>query len=117
MDHTILLVEDDDDLREVMRDALEANGYDVVAARNGQEALDELPEIRHLCLVLLDLVMPRMNGWEFYEKVREREALAEVPIVVHSSSTTRAPQGAARVLRKPISLEVLLSVVQEHCPR
>lgn len=115
MNHTVLLVEDEEDLRELMRDALEMRGYTVVAARDGQEALAELDHIDGLCLVLLDLVMPRMNGWEFYEQLRARPALAATPVIIHSSSPSDAPAGVTRVLQKPIEFERLLSVVQEYC--
>lgn len=115
MNHTVLLVEDEEELRETMRDALELNGYAVVAARDGQAALEELDHIDHVCMVLLDLLMPRMNGWDFLEKMRERPALAEVPVIVHSSAPSRAPKGVTRVLQKPIEFERLLSVVREFC--
>jgi CheY-like chemotaxis protein len=115
MNHTVLLVEDEDELRESMRDLLEDNGYVVIAASDGQEALDALPGIEHLCIVLLDLLMPRMNGWEFFEKMRARPELTAVPVVVHSSAPTRAPAGVALVLKKPLEPERLLSVVREYC--
>jgi CheY-like chemotaxis protein len=115
MNHTVLLVEDEDDLRESMRDLLEGSGYVVVAARDGQEALDALPDIEHLCIVLLDLLMPRMNGWDFFDKMRARPELADVPVVVHSSAPSRAPAGVTRVLRKPTEPERLLEVVREYC--
>jgi CheY-like chemotaxis protein len=115
MKHTVLVVEDGDELRESMRDFLEDNGYFVVAARDGQEALDELVRIEHLRVVLLDLLMPRMNGWEFYEKMRARLEFASVPVVVHSSSPSRAPEGVSVVLKKPVHPEHLLSVVRRYC--
>jgi CheY-like chemotaxis protein len=113
--HTVLLVEDEDDLRESMRDALELNGFTVVTAREGQEALDAVDGIDHLCLVLLDLLMPGMNGWDTFEKLRARPELAAVPVVVHTSAPSRAPAGATRVLKKPLELTKLLSVVREFC--
>jgi CheY-like chemotaxis protein len=115
MSHTVLLVEDEDDLRETMREALELNGYAVVAAQDGQAALDELDRIDHICMVLLDLLMPRMNGWDFLARLRERPALAEVPVIVHSSAPSLAPQGVTRILQKPLELQRLLSVVREFC--
>jgi CheY-like chemotaxis protein len=115
MTHTVLLVEDEEELRDTMREALELNGYVVVAACDGQEALEELDRIEHVCLVLLDLVMPRMNGWDFFAKMRERDALTDVPVIVHSSAPKRAPEGVTRVLAKPLALEKLLGVVREFC--
>ncbi len=115
MRDTVLLVEDEEDLRESIRDALELNGYAVVAARDGQEALDELGRIEHVCVVLLDLLMPRMNGWEFFANLRARAEFVSVPVIVHSSAPSRAPAGVARVLQKPTQLDQLLAVIREFC--
>ncbi len=116
MVHTVLLIEDEEELREVMRDALEDEGYTVVAAREGQEALDAVHGIEHVCLVLLDLLMPGMNGWDFIEAVKTRPDFAHVPVVVHTSAPGRAPSGVATVLQKPLRIERLLAVVREYCP-
>ena len=115
MNHTVLVVEDEADLREMMREALELNGYEVVTAKEGQEALEAIAQIEHLCLVLLDLLMPGMNGWDFFDKMRARPELAGVPVVVHSSVPSRAPAGVTRVLQKPLEFDRLLSVVREFC--
>lgn len=115
MTHTVLLVEDEEELREMMRDALELNGYAVVAAQDGQAALEALTRIERPCMVLLDLLMPGMNGWEFFERFRQQPAYAEVPVVIHSSAPSRAPDGVTRVLQKPLQLDRLLSVVREYC--
>ena len=115
MTHTVLLVEDDDELRESMRDLLEEGGYVVVTARDGQEALDAVARVEHVCVVVLDLLMPRMDGWEFFEKMRARPELTSVPVVVQSSAPSRAPAGVALVLKKPVEPERLLSVVREYC--
>jgi two-component system chemotaxis response regulator CheY len=113
--HTVLIVEDEEDLREMMREALELKGYSVVTAQEGQDALDKIGSIEQLCLVLLDLLMPGMNGWEFFEKLRQRPGLDRVPVIVHSSASNRAPVGVTRVLQKPILFERLISVVGEYC--
>jgi CheY-like chemotaxis protein len=113
--HTVLIVEDEEDLREMMREALELKGYAVVTAADGGDALSKLEGIDHLCLVLLDLLMPGMNGWDFFAKLRERPELSTVPVVVHSSAADRAPLGVTRVLQKPIAFERLISIVREYC--
>lgn len=113
--HTVLLVEDETDLRELMQEALELSGYEVVSAADGLEALDAIGRIDHLCLVLLDLLMPRMNGWDFLEKMRAQPELEAVPVVVHSSAPKNAPPGATRTLQKPVQLDHLLAVVNEYC--
>ncbi len=117
MTHTVLVVEDEKELREMMREALELSGYAVVTAREGQEALDRISRIEHLCLVLLDLLMPGMNGWDFFKSMRARPELAHVPVVVHSSTPSAAPAGVTRVLQKPVELDRLLSVVREFCAK
>ena len=117
MAHTVLVVEDEQELREMMREALELNGYSVATAQEGQEALEAIPKIENLCLVLLDLLMPGMNGWDFFMKLRELPEFASVPVVVHSSAADRAPDGVTRVLKKPVELNRLLSVVGEYCAR
>jgi CheY-like chemotaxis protein len=111
----VLIVEDEEDLREMMREALELNGYRVVTASEGVDALAKLAHIQAPCLILLDLLMPGMNGWDFYENVRKRPELAAVPVIVHSSAPSRAPQGVTRVLQKPLGIDRLLSTVQEYC--
>ncbi len=113
--HTVLIVEDEEDLRELMRESLELKGYHVVTAQEGQEALEKIDGIEQLCLVLLDLLMPGMNGWEFFERMRERPELNQVPVIVHSSASNRAPAGVTRVLQKPILFDRLIAVVGEYC--
>src|ERR1700753_2100429 len=113
MNHTVLVVEDEEELRETMPDALELNGYTVVAAHDGQAALEELDRIEHICMVLLDLLMPRMNGWDFLEKRGQRRGLHRVRVITHSSAPSQAPRGVPRVLQKPMEFERLLSVVRE----
>jgi CheY-like chemotaxis protein len=115
MNHTVLLIEDEEELRDSMREALELKGYTVVAARDGHEALEQLDRLENICVVLLDLIMPRVDGWAFFAKMRERESHAAVPVIVHSSAPKKAPAGVARVLAKPLMFDQLLSTVQEFC--
>lgn len=115
MDHVVLVVEDEPELRELMQMALEGSGYVVLAAADGEEALAAIRSVERLCLVLLDLLMPKMNGWEFVEWMRAAPKYADVPIIVHSSAIKDVPSGATRVLRKPVELDRLLSVVAEFC--
>src|SRR4051812_34533266 len=92
--HTVLIVEDDVDLRETMTEALEMKGYCVVAAEEGGDALRKLDAIGTPCVILMDLLMPGMNGWDLFERIRERPELAAVPVLIHSSASDRAPAGA-----------------------
>ncbi|HLK35929.1 MAG TPA: response regulator [Polyangiaceae bacterium] len=115
MSHTILVVEDERDLREMLCEALELHGYDAVPAVDGQAALEALERIDLPCMVLLDLLMPGMNGWDFIEKMRAHSTYAKVPVIVHSSAPAAAPQGATGVLTKPLDLERLLEIVRGFC--
>jgi CheY-like chemotaxis protein len=114
----ILIVEDDPDLAMVMGDVLAAAGYGIEVARNGQEGLWHLRHHGRPNLVLLDLWMPIMNGWEFRELQLKDPALASIPVVVVSADADleRATSLDAAVhLRKPIRLVDLVSVVRKVC--
>ena len=113
--HTVLIVEDEEDLRELMCDALQMRGYHVVTAAEGSDALRKIADIGRPCVILLDLLMPGMNGWDFFDKVRERPELSSVPVIVHSSASSRAPAGVTRVVQKPLAFEALVSIVAEYC--
>jgi CheY-like chemotaxis protein len=115
MSHTVLVVEDEVDQREMLREALELSGYAVVAAKDGKDALNKVSGIKSLSLVILDLLMPEMNGWDFVEQLRKRSEFATVPIIVHSSAPGLAPATVALVLRKPFPLDRLLATVREEC--
>jgi CheY-like chemotaxis protein len=115
---SILLVEDDPDIQESLKDALEWEGYHVVGASNGREALDRLPGMPRPCLILLDLMMPVMNGWEFAQAVQTDVMLAAIPIVVVSAFTDEAETKKIRtreVVKKPVDLDLLLRVVKRYC--
>jgi CheY-like chemotaxis protein len=114
MSGAILIVEDDSDVREVLREALELSGRSVVEAENGKVALEVLEHGVDVSLVLLDLRMPVMNGWEFLEAKTKMPGLAEVPVVV-ISATDPGPSVASRTvgfLRKPTELDDLLRLVK-----
>lgn len=115
MTHTLLIVEDEEDLREMLQDALERRGFHVVTAANGKEALEALPQIEHVCLVLLDLFMPEMNGWDFFDALKAQKEFEKIPVIITTSAPNRAPVGATRVLQKPLSLDRIVSTVQEFC--
>jgi CheY-like chemotaxis protein len=112
---TIVLVEDDDGIRETMAALLEDEGYKVMQAANGEEGLKALRTTADPCLVLLDLWMPVMNGWQMLAVLRDDGELARVPVVVISAAgDLPPPAGAAAFLRKPIRLETLLESVETH---
>jgi CheY-like chemotaxis protein len=107
---TVLVVDDEPDIRESLRDALEDEGYDVVTAANGREALTVLPGLSRPLAVILDIIMPVMSGVEVYSALQADPELATIPVVVSTSDPSRAPAGVI-LMRKPIDLERLLAVV------
>jgi CheY-like chemotaxis protein len=115
---TILLVDDDDDTRTCVKSVLEGEGYKVLSARNGREALDELARSEAPALVLLDLMMPVMSGWEVLEAIEAVPRLRALPIVVFTAAGEPAARERAigrPVLRKPIDLDLLLQMVHKFC--
>jgi len=114
----ILVVEDDKDLRDTLCQALELEGYTAVAAENGQAALRHLAAGARPCLILLDLMMPVMDGWTFREELLKNPELADIPVVVMTAaSAARAAAAAAQaILYKPLHMGKVVDVVQEHCP-
>ena len=118
-DRHVLVVDDDPDIRSAIADILELRGYQVTAAANGLEALEQLRQGLRPCVILLDLMMPILNGWEFCAEQRRDAALAALPVVVISGdgSTNRkaADLGVTEFLRKPLELAAILEVVGLHC--
>lgn len=114
----ILVVDDDPNLQEALTDLLESKGYQVTSADNGVSALQLLRQSDAPCLILLDLMMPVMDGHEFLAQVSADDVLAKIPVVVVTAG--RHPQGsvlpgAADVLYKPFEPERLMKVVQQFC--
>jgi CheY-like chemotaxis protein len=112
----ILVVEDDHDLRVTLRQSLESEGYTVMTAPNGRDALAYLKDAPRPALVLLDLMMPIMTGWELLEIIQQTEAYASVPVVVSSATyDERVAQRAREYLRKPLDLPRLIEIVDSYC--
>ncbi len=117
-DRTVLVVDDDFALRESICAALEESGFNVASAGNGREALDYLRRQTPPCVVLLDLMMPIMNGWEFRAEQRRDPAIAAIPIVILSAfsrATDEELRGVETFLRKPVNLTTLLDAVRPYC--
>lgn len=111
---TVLVVDDDLDLLEVTCFVLESEGIGVETARNGAQALELLRTGRPPGLVLLDLMMPVMNGWQFLDEVAKIPSLATIPVVVLTAAEPDEVPGAVEVLHKPIDLKSLIEVVERH---
>ncbi len=111
----ILVVEDDASTRNALCDFLELEGYQVESACDGIEALDYVHHHRSPCLIILDLMMPRMDGWRFRAEQKKDPKLAKCPVVVVSASTRDRGIDAECVLQKPVDLDGLLSAVAAYC--
>jgi len=111
---SLLVVDDDDDIREATRALMERHGWDVVAVGSGADALAylacEAPD-----LVLLDLHMDDMNGWEVITMVRSDPRLANVKVVVVTGSDA-AVAPPTKVLRKPFRIDQLLALLEDQPP-
>ena len=110
----ILLVDDDGDLREGVAEALEASGHAVVRAANGKEALAALRDGELPGVILLDLLMPVMNGWQFCKQQKGDPALARIPVIAMSAAVSKDPSSPYYIevddfIAKPIDLDDLLS--------
>ena len=116
----VVVVEDDADTREALVDLLKLLGYTVATAENGRRALDLLRTMKDKpCLILLDIMMPVMNGWQFLEERGADPALAGIPVVVltaDGSAASRAGDVAvADFLNKPVNVGALSAAVARHC--
>jgi CheY-like chemotaxis protein len=111
----VLVVEDDADVREAIAETLRFEGFAVAVARDGREALNHLASgAGRPSLILLDLMMPRMNGWELLEHMGGDPRLASIPVCIVSASGGALPRGARDALHKPFQIQALLEVVARH---
>ena len=108
---TVMVVDDEPDMRHLLRHTLEGAGYGVVEAAHGEAALEQVRRSRPQ-LVLTDWMMPRMNGGELIERLRADESTNAIPIVI-ISSTRGDRSGADAVLAKPFDLDELIAVVDK----
>ena len=117
-DH-VLIVEDDDDIRTVVAAVLQAEGYPVIEAVHGRDALDKLRLAGGVCLIVLDLYMPTMNGRAFREAQLKDPTIADIPVVVVSADPDAVKQalqlGVVASMVKPVDFDRLLNVVGRYC--
>lgn len=113
---SILIVEDDEDIRNAMIDVLESEGYKTASAVNGKDALEKLSKIDKPCLVLLDMMMPIMNGREFLDQVMKDAKLAPIPVMIVSAIADKSnTDGAVGFIKKPIDIDLVLDIVGQFC--
>ena len=115
----VLVVDDDFNIRETVNEVLVDAGYAVTEAGNGAEAMQALRQGLAPCVILLDLMMPVMDGWEFRTAQLQEAALANIPVIVLTADGSSRRKAASIVgvesLEKPVRLEQLLSAVSRHC--
>jgi len=115
----VLIIEDDENIRLGFQAALEHEGYAVETAKNGRDALAQLYRGLRPCIILMDLMMPVMNGFEFRQAQLHDRDLAGIPLIAYSAVTSPwrvADQLKANAyVEKPVALERVLALVNEHC--
>lgn len=117
----ILVVEDDEALRTVLCEVLEDHGFQAVAAANGLHALAQLQTLERPDLIILDLMMPVMNGWDFHKHLKANAVLSTVPVLLLSAYVQKGshtgPQDVDGALQKPILMDDLLGWVRRLAVR
>jgi CheY-like chemotaxis protein len=115
---SVMIVEDDRDTREMLGRFLELEGFTVRLAANGQEALDALEADSGACVILLDLMMPVMNGWQFRAAQNSDPRLSRIPVVVVTAAGTPEQIPAIQAhawVSKPVDFDRLLSTIVPLC--
>ena len=112
----ILVVDDDPDIRDSLREVLEDEGYSVACVGNGREALEYLHRSPRPCLILLDLMMPIMDGWQFRREQKADADIAGIPLVVITATGKRPVLiDAAELVMKPLDLTQLFAAIERYC--
>lgn len=113
---SILIVEDDESIRTILSEILYDEGFDVFVAENGNEGLKILETIPRPCLILLDFMMPLMNGQEFMQKKQHDDLIAGIPVVLVSAFEDQSKEvGAVEFVKKPIELDGLIRFLKRSC--
>jgi putative two-component system response regulator len=112
----ILVVDDDPELNALIQEALLEKGYDVLTAANGREALNRLKDpASYPSLIVLDLMMPMMNGWQVLDIIARDHSLQKIPIILMSAYFGDSFVGDPyTMLPKPFTLDTLLGIVAHH---
>ena len=111
----VLIVEDEEDLRDFFQECLSSFGYDVFTYPNGKAALEFLKVGPSPDIILSDLMMPEMNGWDFAQALKEDEVLRRIPLIVISALIDKSPPENSKCsLAKPFKLNELLETIEKH---
>lgn len=116
-DPKILIVEDEQAICDTLVEVLEINGYSVLTANNGKEALQVLERNPPPCIILLDLMMPVMGGMDFLEYIDKLDKYKHIPILILSAFnyTEHKYKNVVGFLKKPMKLDALMHIIEEHC--
>lgn len=121
VDAPVLVIEDNSDIREGLEALLRMEGFDVVAAQNGRDALEMLEKGLRPCIIIIDLMMPVMNGFEFRAEQLRRPELATIPVIacsgVADAVQSAGQLGAKALVQKPTRPEQLIALVHRHCTK
>jgi len=117
---SVLIVDDESDIREGLAELLEFEGYNVITATDGEQALCQLQDGLRPAVILLDLMMPGMNGWDFRAQQLKDVDLRNIPVVVITAASVteaalKAQLGDIYLVRKPLMQDQLISIVRRHC--
>jgi CheY-like chemotaxis protein len=114
---TVIIVEDEEEARTFLAYILELEGFSVAGFANGREALDYLQDSRQPCVIIADILMPVMNGFEFRAALLREPRFAGIPLIVVTAlePSAAAEMSAVRMFRKPIDVEGLLATIREYC--
>jgi CheY-like chemotaxis protein len=114
---TVLVLEDEEEARLLLVQVLEHEGFKALGFSNGAEALAYLSNAQEPCLIVLDLLMPVMDGPRFRAAMLREPRFAKIPVVVVTAldASRAAGMGALRVFRKPVDVNSLLDVVRQNC--
>jgi CheY-like chemotaxis protein len=112
---SVLIVDDDEDGVDALRYALEGQGYHVESAGNGRDALTLLRRRARPCVVILDLAMPVMNGWQFLAARASDASLSEIPVIVVTASVPSVDAETQVVMTKPVDVDALIARIGDVC--
>ena len=116
---SILIIEDDDDLRDSLFELISLKGYKVEAVANGREALERLADVPVPCLIILDLMLPVISGWEFRRQQLSDPRLSKIPTVILSGISNLETESrrlqAIACVSKPIDFDLLFKTIDEYC--
>ena len=116
MSKTILIIEDNPSVVATMKNLLEIEGYTVHTAENGKDGIEKLKGLNDASLILLDMMMPVMNGWHFLDFQRSNSRFSKIPVVIVSAFAESAKSVKPQdFIPKPVNLQTLLNTVQKYC--